>query len=387
MSSRRPRRPTSRPQGGGFGAPAGPASGWLRRAQAPPPAASAPPAPPPPPQPGYGYPQAPGQAPQTPPPAGPPSAPPQQPYGYPQAPGAPQARPADAAGPAGLRLPGPAAARLRLSGPAAPVRLPAAGHHADAAAGSAGGRKVNPQVVIIVSAVVAIALIVGGGVWYANSSGKSDEKDTSAGRPAAPGQGRRQRRRRRRRRRRHGEGARRAPAPRSSSSCPRRRSPRRTSGSVAGLLADRQGVRQVGRRRGHRLRPGHRQEVLDAPAARPDLRRFPRGHQGRRRPRSSPRPPSAPRTNPTTACTEVTAFNVDTGKKLWTKTVGSGGRDRPRSRNVSITGTTVAAGGGHDGGAAFDISHGKILWQPKAGTCEDVGYARRRAAGRGPQVR
>lgn len=54
---------------------------------------------------------------------------------------------------------------------------------------------------------------------------------------------------------------------------------------------------------------------------------------------------------------------------------GSGGGEKAKFKEASISGTTVAVGSGLDGGAAFDIADGKVLWQPKVGTCEDVGYA------------
>ena len=79
--------------------------------------------------------------------------------------------------------------------------------------------------------------------------------------------------------------------------------------------------------------------------------------------------------NPYPECTEVTAFNLDTGKELWTKSVAPTGGEKAAFKEVTISGTTVAAGAGTDGGAAFDISNGKVLWQPKVGTCEDAGYA------------
>ncbi|WP_306323585.1 MULTISPECIES: PQQ-binding-like beta-propeller repeat protein [unclassified Streptomyces] len=72
-------------------------------------------------------------------------------------------------------------------------------------------------------------------------------------------------------------------------------------------------------------------------------------------------------------CTQITVFDVNTGDKLWTKTVRQGTKDR-RFEELSLSGNTLAAGGGFDGGAAFDIKSGRILWQPDTGACEDVGY-------------
>ncbi|WP_338897803.1 PQQ-binding-like beta-propeller repeat protein [Streptomyces sp. TG1A-60] len=73
-------------------------------------------------------------------------------------------------------------------------------------------------------------------------------------------------------------------------------------------------------------------------------------------------------------CTEVTAFDVETGKEVWTKSAEVSGSKVPFGE-VTISGTTVAAAGGYSGGAAFDVNSGKVLWSPKAGECTDEGYA------------
>ncbi|MEU5951388.1 PQQ-binding-like beta-propeller repeat protein [Streptomyces sp. NPDC047525] len=76
------------------------------------------------------------------------------------------------------------------------------------------------------------------------------------------------------------------------------------------------------------------------------------------------------------ACTEVTAFDVDTGEKLWTKSITVGyQKDKTVFNQVTISGDTAAVGGLY-GGAAFDLRSGKVLWEPKQGEkCHDVGYA------------
>lgn len=79
------------------------------------------------------------------------------------------------------------------------------------------------------------------------------------------------------------------------------------------------------------------------------------------------------KTNKYPGCTEVTAFNLNTGKPLWTKSVGEGS-EKAKFEEASITGTTVAVGAGLDGGAGFDLTTGEILWQPKVEECEDLGY-------------
>jgi outer membrane protein assembly factor BamB len=74
------------------------------------------------------------------------------------------------------------------------------------------------------------------------------------------------------------------------------------------------------------------------------------------------------------ACTQVIAFNVDTGKEIWSRSADVSGSKVPFGE-VTISGTTVAAAGGYSGGAAFDVNSGKVLWSPKAGECTDEGYA------------
>lgn len=75
------------------------------------------------------------------------------------------------------------------------------------------------------------------------------------------------------------------------------------------------------------------------------------------------------------ACTEVTAFDVDTGDKLWTKSITIGyQKEKTAFNQVTISGETVAVGGLY-GGAAFDLRSGRTLWEPKQGEkCRDVGY-------------
>ncbi|MGW6274294.1 outer membrane protein assembly factor BamB family protein [Streptomyces sp. NPDC055060] len=75
------------------------------------------------------------------------------------------------------------------------------------------------------------------------------------------------------------------------------------------------------------------------------------------------------------ACTEITAFDVDTGDKLWTKSITIGYQKKKTAFNqVTISGDTVAVGGLY-GGAAFDLRSGDVRWEPKQGDkCRDVGY-------------
>ncbi|MGB8942806.1 MAG: PQQ-binding-like beta-propeller repeat protein [Streptomyces sp.] len=74
-------------------------------------------------------------------------------------------------------------------------------------------------------------------------------------------------------------------------------------------------------------------------------------------------------------CTEVTAFDVDDGRKLWTKSITVGyQKEKTAFNQVTISGDTAAVGGLY-GGAAFDLHSGDVLWEPKQGDkCRDVGY-------------
>ncbi|MEU5701921.1 PQQ-binding-like beta-propeller repeat protein [Streptomyces aurantiacus] len=368
-----PPPPGQPPQGGGFGAPQDPPPGGF----GPPTPPSGPPAGPP--QPGYGYPQAPQTPP--PPPAGQPG-PPQQPYGYPQAPGAPQGAPQPPAGQPGYGYPGQQPPQQGYGYPGQPQQPYGYGYPQPPTmpmqpGPSQGGRKFNAQAAIIVSAVVVIALIVGGGVWYASSSSSGkDDKDTSAGPGGTEGKdgkdgadggddggG--------------GGGSEKVPANTGAKvlfQLPAPEVPKKDVWSVEGSwLTDKvyakAGVRKVV---GHD--PDTGKEAWSLPltgltcAGSPEVTKDGVAVVVAE---------DAPRTkaDPYPKCSEVTAFDVNTGKALWTKSVAPGGGEKAAFKEVSITGTTVAAGSGLDGGAAFDIGNGKVLWQPKVGTCEDVGYA------------
>nr|MDT0526787.1 PQQ-binding-like beta-propeller repeat protein [Streptomyces sp. DSM 41633] len=78
------------------------------------------------------------------------------------------------------------------------------------------------------------------------------------------------------------------------------------------------------------------------------------------------------------ACNQVGVVDLSTGKLLWNKSVTAAtGGDRPVSFDeVTLSGTTVAAGG-TSGGAAFKLENGAELWKPKVGAdrCYDMGYA------------
>ncbi|MFF1448738.1 PQQ-binding-like beta-propeller repeat protein [Streptomyces sp. NPDC058274] len=359
--SQPPPPPPNQPPPGGFGAPQDPPPGGFGAPQPPPPGGFG--APQPPQGPGYGYPQAPPPA----PPQGPPPQPPQGPgYGYPQAPQPPQAPPA----PPGYGYPG--------QQPQQPYGYPQPQTYPmQPQVPQGGGRKASPQLLIIVAAVVAIALIVGGGIWYASSSGKDDNsKDTSAG-PGNPSGGSDGDEDKGGDTGTSGGAKEKAPADPSAEVLFQVPAPevkdKNQIDSVAGSwLTDsvyaKAGVYKIV---GYDPDSGSAKWTLPLPgqtcAGSPEItedgvaavvteaaKRNSKGdHQ---------------------SCTQVTAFEVSTGKKLWTKSVDISG-SKVAFGEITISGSTVAVGGGYSGGAAFDATSGKVLWQPKVGSCEDVGYA------------
>ncbi|MFE0327853.1 PQQ-binding-like beta-propeller repeat protein [Streptomyces sp. NPDC058960] len=337
-----PPPPHQPPPGGGFGAPQNPAPGAGFGAPQPPPpggfgAPQPPPqAPPPPAQgPGYGYPQ--------------PPAPPQPGYGYAQQPGYgyPNQHPG--------------------YGYQQPPMVPVPPHGTP----GGGGKGPSATVWIVVAAVAAIALIVGVGAWYANSSSGGDTGGGSAS-GADSGQG--------------GQGSgtggsgsgkEKAPADPSATVLFQIPAPRITDrqelDNVAGSwLTDsvyaKAGINKIV---GYDPDTGATKWTLplngQTCAGSPEISSsgiaVVVSESGKRADVRDRKP-----------CSDVTAFEVATGKKLWTKSVGTGGAPVPFGE-VSISGTTVAAGAGLYGGAAFDLTTGKVLWQHQRGSCADVGYA------------
>lgn len=341
MTQPPPPPPNQPPQQGGFGGPQ--------------------PQPPQQPAPGYGYPQAPQ-----------PPVPPQPGYGYPQAPQMPQP-PQGAPNPApGYGYPGPqpnpyAQPTAQQPGYAYPGQ-PTVPLQAQAAPPAAGGRKANAQLVIIAAAVVAIALIIGGGVWYSQSSGGSGKKDTaSTGGQGGDGKGTSGTSTAGKEKAPSDPAARllfRLPAP-----AVKDKQVDSVEGSwLTGSVYAKSGIDQIvgydpatGAKKwtlpltGETC-SGSREITADGIAA-------VLSEQARRDGQGNHRP-----------CTEITAFKVDTGQALWTKSVAVNGA-KVAFGEVSISGSTIAVGGGYDGGAALDARTGKVLWQPRTGSCEDAGYA------------
>ncbi|NEB40949.1 PQQ-binding-like beta-propeller repeat protein [Streptomyces sp. SID14515] len=77
------------------------------------------------------------------------------------------------------------------------------------------------------------------------------------------------------------------------------------------------------------------------------------------------------------SCNQVGVIDMAAGKLVWSKGVTSatGGDQQVRFDEVTLSGSTVAAGG-TSGGAAFKLETGAELWKPKVGAdgCYDRGY-------------
>lgn len=367
-----PPQPPNEPPQGGFGAPQDPPPGGFGAptpppadpfGKQPPPPPPTPPAggygsPPPPPAGGYGSPPPPGQQ------------PPQNPaYGYPQAPapGQPPAQP-------GYGFPqGPPPGQPGMPPqqgygyPTAPMQP----HYVAPQPG--GGKKFNTQMQIIVAAVVAVLLIVGGGIFYASSGsddGKQDEA-SSAGTEGKDGEGK------------GGEGGglaggtEKAPADTKSKVGFQLPHPKVTDTTVVAgsWVTDKvyvkTGVYEVV---GYDLAKGTKLWTIPltgqvCAASRhmsKDYRTAIAFEDGK---------PSAEDKYP--SCTQIGALDLATGKLMWSKSVtsASSGDEAVRFNEVTLSGSTVAAGG-TSGGAAFNLANGAELWKPKADTnnCYDMGY-------------
>ncbi|MGW0789022.1 outer membrane protein assembly factor BamB family protein [Streptomyces sp. NPDC002911] len=352
-----PAAPTT-PPAGGYGFP-----------QAPPPGQQ------PPAQPGYGFPQAPppGQQPPAQPGYGFPQAPPpgQQPpaqpgYGFPQAPPSGQQPPAQP-GYGFPQAPPPGMAPQQGYGyPTAPMQPQYPGPQ------PGGGKKFTTQMQIIVAAAVAVVLIIGGGVFYASSGsdddGKQDEA-SSAGTSGGDGKG--------------GEdaglggGAEKAPADTKSKVGFQLPHPKVTDttaveGSwVTDKAYVKTGVYEIV---GYDLAKGTKlwsiplngQLCAASRHMSKDYKTAIAFAEGK---------PSAADKYP--SCTQIGALDLATGKLMWSKSVTSAasGDEPVRFGEVTLSGTTVAAGG-TGGGAAFNLADGAELWKPKADAnrCYDVGY-------------
>ncbi|MEV5874439.1 PQQ-binding-like beta-propeller repeat protein [Streptomyces sp. NPDC052101] len=354
MTQPPPPPPNQPPQQPGFGPPTPP--------QPQPPQPPQPPqAPQPPqPQPGYGYPQ---QAPQPPQP--------QPGYGYPQAAPAPQPPQPGYGYPGGQQPAAPYGgqpqnpygqpAQPGYGYPGQPPTVPM-----QPQPGQSGGGRNNTTLIIVVAAVVAIALIVGGGFWYANSSGDDGKTHHTAsssggtGGKSGGGTG-------------GGTGGKEkvpanpagkvlfeVPLPTANDSIS-------TEGSwLTDKVYAKSGMAEIV---GYDPVKGTKLWTIPLPG--PVCAASPHATSDGRtaivyQPKWNTKKDIA-------GCTQISAIDLNAGKKLWTKSVNSG--DYPISyRNVTVAQRTVAVGDSR-GAAAFDIDSAKPLWLPKVGdACYDNGY-------------
>ncbi|MFD9115983.1 outer membrane protein assembly factor BamB family protein [Streptomyces bottropensis] len=363
--------PQDTPPQGGFGAPTPPPPGGFG-------APTPPPQGPPAPGPGYGYPQTP---------------PPQPGYGYPGQPG-PYGQPQP--GPYGQQpQPGPYGQQPQpgpygQQPPPGPYgyQPPTMAMHPQMGQAPGGKKKVNSTAIIITAAVAAIALIVGGGVFYASTSGDDDsgKKDTASSQGTTGGKDDTK-----------GDDGGSSSSGGSSSggvevpteaqekapSSPNAKilfqvpahevKEKLTIDSVKGswLTKTTYAKSALNKIVGYEPDSGKTKWTLDlAGQTCAGSREITTEGiavvvtESAKRKNNDDRQP----------CTEVTAFNVETGKEVWTKSADTSGEKVPFGE-VTISGTTVAAAGGYGGGAAFDVNSGKVLWSPKVGECTDEGYA------------
>ncbi|MDX2914865.1 outer membrane protein assembly factor BamB family protein [Streptomyces griseiscabiei] len=357
--------PQGPPPQGGFGAPTPPPPGGFG-------APTPPPQGPPAPGPGYGYPQTP---------------PPQQPgYGYPGQPGQPGAYGQPQPGPYGQQpQPGPYGQQPYGYQPQTMPMQPQVGQ---VPGGPPGKKKLNSTAIIITAAVAAIALIVGGGVYVATSGGDDDngKKDTASSEGTSGGKDDTK-----------GDDGGSSSSGGSSSGGveipteAQEKAPSSTSAkilfqvpahevkekltidSVKGswLTKTTYAKSALNKIVGYDPDSGKAKWTLDLTGQTCAGSREITTEgiavvvtEAAKRKNNDDRQP----------CTEVTAFNVETGKHVWTKSADLSGSKVPFGE-VTISGTTVAAAGGYSGGAAFDVNSGKVLWSPKAGECTDEGYA------------
>lgn len=346
------------PQQGGFGAPT----------------------PPPPQDPGYGYPQ---QPPQPEPGYGYPQQPPTQPgqgygqpqqpsaYGYPTAPQQPQ-QPQQYGGypqqpqqpvPPPYGYPTQPQQPQQYGGYAQPAPPPASG----------GGKKLSAQLQIVIAAAVAVVLIIGVGIWYANSGGGDggneakgsggSSQGTGGGSTGGNGLG--------------GGGKEKVPASTQAKMAytvaePKVQDLTDVSGS---WLTDKAFVKPgVNSLVAYDLDKGTVQWTLPLTGQVCGASRHVTADN-----RTAILFEAAKRTAPRfyQNCTEVGVVDLNTGKLLWSTSVtgGTAGDSKARFSEVTLSGTTVAAGG-TDGGAAFDLANGNPRWKPQANdqNCYDLGY-------------
>ncbi|MEV0743727.1 PQQ-binding-like beta-propeller repeat protein [Streptomyces sp. NPDC050273] len=381
-----PQPPPNDPPQGGFGAPQDPPPGGFGAPQDPPPGGFGAPTPPPadpfgkqpatppPPAPGgYGTPPPPAPGGYgTPPPAGPPQQqpgygypqgqPPQPGYGFPQTP--PQGQPQQ-----GYGFPQGQPPQQGYGYPTAPMQQP----YQPQQPGGNGPKKFSTQAQIIVAAAVAVVLIVGAGVWFASSGGDDKKKDEAVSSAGTTGEnkggsgggsiG--------------GGGKEKAPADIKSHAGFQLPQPKVTDVTtvVGSWLTDKAYVK-TGANEIVGYDPAKGTKLWSIPldgqlcaASRHMSKDFKTAIVFEEAKRSA--------ANKYPSCNQVGALDLNTGKLMWNKSItASTGGDRPvRFDEVTLSGSTVAAGG-TEGGAAFDLNTGAERWKPKVSTdgCYDKGY-------------
>ncbi|MFI9627094.1 PQQ-binding-like beta-propeller repeat protein [Streptomyces sp. NPDC052042] len=353
---------------GGFGTPQNPPQGGFG-APTPPPADAVPPvggygAPQAPPQGGYGAPPQGGfGAPQNPQQPGPGYGyPPTQPgYGYPQS-GAPQPGYGYPQG-----LPPGQPPQQGYGFPTTPMQQPPQPN-----GNGGGGKKFNTRMQIIVAASVAVVLIVGAGIWYGSSGGDDDKKkqasessEASGGKDGGTGGTL------------GGGGKEQAPSDPKSKIAFEMATPKVTDVTTldGSWLTDKAYVKTglnevVGydAAKGTKLWsiPLAGQLCAASRHMSEDYKTAILFQEGK---------PTKEKKYP--PCNQIGALDLKTGKLMWSKSVtaATSGDAPVRFQEVTVSGTTVAAGG-LEGGAAFDLNTGAERWKPKAGAdgCLDRGY-------------
>ncbi|MGV9642307.1 outer membrane protein assembly factor BamB family protein [Streptomyces sp. NPDC003514] len=347
-----PPPPPNQPPQGGFGPPQDqppqqPGQQY-QPPQPPPQGPPTPPAGPPQQQPGYGYPQAPQQ--------------PQPPYGYPGQ----QPNPYAQQQPQPYPTPNPYGQQPGYGYPQQPQ--PYATQPVTAAGGGSNGSRIA---VIAAAVVVVLALVVGGIYLFKNGDdGGKDETASSSGGTGGggdDGQG-------------GGgdtpDGTEKVPSDANSDVLFKVPSPKvgeDTSVVVAGSWLTGKAYVKSGVSEVVGYDPAKGTKLWSIPLPGPvcqAARHVTDGHLTA----IAFQPAKPTKDKPSHGCSQVAAIDLDTGKKLWTKTAKAGSREL-RFDNLTVSGGTVAAGG-TSGGAAFDLESGRQLWSPKADDdCYDLGYA------------
>ncbi|WP_368406460.1 PQQ-binding-like beta-propeller repeat protein, partial [Streptomyces sp. CC77] len=298
--------------------------------------------------PGYGFPQAPGEAPGQPSAPQPPTVAAGPGYGFPQAPGqAPGQPPAY----------GYPTAPMHQAAPQTP------------APGGGLGRKLSLNAKIVLSAAVACALIVGAGFWYSSTKG-DDAKPAAQGGSAEAGGGKGEEKGA------LGGGKEKPPADVKARVGFQVPAPQvKESVTIQGhWLTEKTYVKpHIDGIIGYDPDKGTKRWALPLPGELCWSARHVK--DGKTAILFQDAKPTKERKYP--GCTEVGVIDLDAGKLLWTKSVegGTSGDRKMTFDEVTVGGDAVAAGGVH-GGAAWDLASGTERWRHQDNTerCRDQGY-------------